>query len=173
MENVVLVNTKNEVLGEMEKMEAHRKGLLHRAFSVFVFNSANELLMQKRASSKYHSGGLWTNTCCSHPRYQENIIDAGKRRLIEEMGFSTDLTEMFSFIYKADLDNQLIEHEYDYVLIGKFDDEPNINLDEVEDFAYWNMDFIELDMQQNPKKYTEWFKICFPKLKEMLNLKAA
>jgi isopentenyl-diphosphate delta-isomerase len=173
MENVVLVNSKNEVLGEMEKMEAHRKGLLHRAFSVFVFNSANELLMQKRASSKYHSGGLWTNTCCSHPRLNENIIDAGKRRLMEEMGFTTDLSEMFVFIYKADLDNQLIEHEYDYVLIGKFEDNPVINLDEVEDFAYWNMDFIELDMEQNPKKYTEWFKICFPKLKEMLNLKAA
>ena len=116
MENVVLVNTKNEVLGEMEKMEVHRKGLLHRAFSVFVFNSSNELLMQKRASSKYHSGGLWTNTCCSHPRLNETILDAGKRRLQEEMGFSTELTEMFSFIYKADLDNQLIEHEYDYVL---------------------------------------------------------
>jgi isopentenyl-diphosphate delta-isomerase len=173
MENVVLVNTKNEVLGEMEKMEAHRKGLLHRAFSVFVFNSSNELLMQKRASSKYHSGGLWTNTCCSHPRLNETILDAGKRRLQEEMGFSTELTEMFSFIYKADLDNQLIEHEYDFVLIGKFEDNPVVNLDEVEDFAYWNMDFIELDMEQNPKKYTEWFKICFPKLKEMLNLKAA
>lgn len=173
MENVVLVNTKNEVLGEMEKMEAHRKGLLHRAFSVFVFNSSNELLMQKRASSKYHSGGLWTNTCCSHPRLNETILDAGKRRLQEEMGFSTELTEMFSFIYKADLDNQLIEYEYDFVLIGKFEDNPVINLDEVEDFAYWNMDFIELDMEQNPKKYTEWFKICFPKLKEMLNLKAA
>lgn len=173
MENVVLVNTKNEVLGEMEKMEAHRKGLLHRAFSVFVFNSSNELLMQKRASSKYHSGGLWTNTCCSHPRLNETILDAGKRRLQEEMGFSTELTEMFSFIYKADLDNQLIEYEYDFVLIGKFEDNPVVNLDEVEDFAYWNMDFIELDMEQNPKKYTEWFKICFPKLKEMLNLKAA
>ncbi|MEY5041811.1 MAG: hypothetical protein RLZZ414_1364 [Bacteroidota bacterium] len=173
MENVVLVNTKNEVLGEMEKMEVHRKGLLHRAFSVFVFNSSNELLMQKRASSKYHSGGLWTNTCCSHPRLNETILDAGKRRLQEEMGFSTELTEMFSFIYKADLDNQLIEYEYDFVLIGKFEDNPVINLDEVEDFAYWNMDFIELDMEQNPKKYTEWFKICFPKLKEMLNLKAA
>jgi isopentenyl-diphosphate delta-isomerase len=173
MEKVVLVNTHNEVVGEMEKMEAHRKGLLHRAFSVFVFNSANELLMQKRASSKYHSGGLWTNTCCSHPRLNENIIDAGKRRLMEEMGFTTDLSEMFAFIYKADLDNQLIEHEYDYVLIGKFDDEPRINLEEVEDFAYWNMEFIELDMQLNPQNYTEWFKICFPKLKEMLNLKAA
>lgn len=173
MEKVVLVNTNNEVLGEMEKMEAHQKGLLHRAFSVFVFNSSNQLLMQKRASSKYHSGGLWTNTCCSHPRLNEDILDAGKRRLQEEMGFTTELMEMFAFIYKANLDNQLIEHEYDFVLIGKFENEPNINLDEVEDFAYWDLDFIESDMVKNPAKYTEWFKICFPKLKEMMNLKAA
>ncbi len=169
MENVILVNELDEPIGEMEKMEAHEKGVLHRAFSVFIFNEKNELLLQKRASSKYHSGGLWSNSCCSHPRSRESILDAGKRRMFEEMGFTVPLEAVFSFIYKAKLDNSLTEHEFDHVLIGRYNDAPKINLDEVEDWKYINLDQLKMDIQSHPENYTEWFKIIFERVRTELD----
>ncbi|WP_339703232.1 isopentenyl-diphosphate Delta-isomerase [uncultured Marixanthomonas sp.] len=169
-EKVVLVNEKDEKIGLMPKMEAHEKALLHRAFSVFVFNDKNELMIQQRALHKYHSPGLWTNTCCSHQRDGENNIDAGKRRLQEEMGFSTDLKETISFIYKAPFDNGLTEHEYDHMLVGKYNDDPNINPDEVAAWKWMSMEAVEKDMKANPSIYTEWFKIIFDKFQKHLTL---
>ena len=166
MEEVILVDQNNNVIGYMEKMEAHEKGLLHRAFSVFIFNSNNELLLQQRAISKYHSGGLWTNTCCSHPRKNEKFIDAANRRLVEEMGMSVELEKAFSFTYKADLDHNLIEHELDWVFIGKSDDLPVINKEEVESYKYINFQDLVKDIDDNPDVYTEWLKICLNKVSE-------
>lgn len=171
MEEVILVNTDNEVLGYMEKMEAHEKGLLHRAFSIFIFNTKGEILLQKRAISKYHSGGLWTNTCCSHPRKNESFLDAANRRLSEEMGMSCVLNEVFSFIYKAELDNNLIEHEYDQVLFGTTDQIPVLNKAEAEDYKYIKPDQLKIDIQANPSQYTEWLKISFEKVYHLTKLK--
>lgn len=162
-EKVILVNEKDEQIGLMEKIEAHEKALLHRAFSVFVFNAKNELMIQQRAHSKYHSPGLWTNTCCSHQREGESNVDAGKRRLQEEMGFSTDLKDTISFIYKAPFDNGLTEHEFDHILVGNFEGEPDLNPDEVAEWKWMSLEAIEADMKENPKIYTEWFKIIFDK----------
>ncbi|GGZ47922.1 isopentenyl-diphosphate Delta-isomerase [Mesonia mobilis] len=162
-EKVILVNEKDEQIGLMEKIEAHEKALLHRAFSVFVYNEKNEVMLQQRALSKYHSPGLWTNTCCSHQREGESNIDAGKRRLMEEMGFTTELEETISFIYKAPFDNGLSEHEFDYILIGKYDGEPNINPDEVAAWKWMSLEAIKKDLQENPANYTAWFKIIFDK----------
>ncbi|WP_026915424.1 isopentenyl-diphosphate Delta-isomerase [Christiangramia portivictoriae] len=162
-ENVILVNEKDEQIGLMEKIEAHEKALLHRAFSVFVFNDRNELMIQQRAHSKYHSPGLWTNTCCSHQREGESNIEAGKRRLQEEMGFSTDLKDTISFIYKAPFDNGLTEHEFDHILVGSYEGVPDLNPDEVAAWKWMSLDAIEEDMRNNPAIYTEWFKIIFDK----------
>lgn len=162
-EKVILVNEKDEQIGLMEKIEAHEKALLHRAFSVFVFNNKNELMIQQRAHSKYHSPGLWTNTCCSHQREGESNIDAGKRRLQEEMGFTTPLKETISFIYKAPFDNGLTEHEYDHILIGYFEGEPDLNPEEVADWKWMSLEDLKEDMSKNPDIYTEWFKIIFDK----------
>jgi len=162
-EKVILVNEKDEQIGLMEKIEAHEKALLHRAFSVFVFNDKNELMIQQRALSKYHSPGLWTNTCCSHQREGESNIEAGKRRLQEEMGFSTDLKDTISFIYKAPFDNGLTEHEFDHILVGNFEGQPNLNPDEVAAWKWVSLDDLEADMEKNPHIYTEWFKIIFEK----------
>jgi len=162
-EKVILVNEKDEQIGLMEKIEAHEKALLHRAFSVFVFNDKNELMIQQRALSKYHSPGLWTNTCCSHQREGESNIDAGKRRLQEEMGFSTELKDTISFIYKAPFDNGLTEHEFDHILVGNFEEKPNLNPDEVADWKWVSLEDLEVDMKKNPHIYTEWFKIIFEK----------
>ena len=145
----------------MPKLEAHQKGLLHRAFSVFIFNSDYKLLLQKRASSKYHSGGLWTNTCCSHPRDGEDIIDAANRRLNEEMGIKTSLRKVFDFIYTAELDNNLIENEFDHVFYGVYDIDPIINKDEAEDFKWVDMETLKNDIENNKDQYTVWFKIAF------------
>jgi len=160
MEYVVLVDELDNELGLMEKMEAHEKGALHRAFSVFTFNSKGELLLQRRALSKYHSAGLWTNTCCSHPRESEPTIDAAHRRLQEEMGFDCELTKAFDFIYKKKMDKGLIEHELDHVFIGRFDGQPNINRNEVDDYKNMAIDELVKDIEEFPNKYTEWFKIC-------------
>lgn len=160
-EHVVLVNEQDEVLGTMPKMEAHEKGVLHRAFSVFILNKNGEIMLQQRAADKYHSPLLWTNTCCSHQREGESNIEAGKRRLMEEMGFSTALKELFSFIYKAPFDNGLTEHELDHVMIGYYEDPPVINRDEVEDWAWSKPEDVKKDMSENPKHYTAWFKIIF------------
>lgn len=162
-EKVILVNEKDEQIGLMEKIEAHEKALLHRAFSVFVFNEKNELMIQQRALSKYHSPGLWTNTCCSHQREGESNVQAGKRRLMEEMGFTTDLKDTISFIYKAPFDNGLTEHEYDHILVGKFEGEPNLNPDEVAAWKWVDLEELKEDMKENPQIYTEWFKIIFDK----------
>lgn len=156
MEEVILVNENDEEIGLMEKMEAHRKGVLHRAFSILVFNSDGELLLQKRASSKYHSAELWTNTCCSHPRKGETIERAAARRLMEEMGMKCKLEVKGSFIYKAELEHGLIEHEYDYVLMGTSDDIPVINKSEADDYKYMSVTKLKEDLQKNPSSYTFW-----------------
>lgn len=162
-EQVILVNQKDEPIGLMPKLQAHEEALLHRAFSVFVLNDKNEIMLQQRAANKYHSPLLWTNTCCSHQRQGEANIDAGKRRLQEEMGFSVALKELFSFIYKAPFDNGLTEHEFDHVMIGYFNEKPNINKDEVEDWKWMSIEAVKDDMQKHPEVYTEWFKIIFDK----------
>ncbi len=168
MEQVILVDENDQQIGLMEKMAAHEQALLHRAFSVFIFNTEGKMLLQQRALTKYHSGGLWTNACCSHPRSNENVIDAATRRLHEEMGFVTPIQAAFQFTYKAVFDNGLTEHEFDHVFTGTYDGEININPDEVENYAYGLIEDIELDIQQNPSIYTEWFKIAFPKVKNWL-----
>ena len=160
-EKVILVSKVDEQLGLMGKMEAHEKGILHRAFSVFVFNKKGELLLQQRALDKYHSPGLWTNTCCSHQRDGESNIEAGKRRLQEEMGFNCDLKEMFWFVYKAAFDNGLTEHELDHVMIGHYEDDPVVNPEEAAAFKWMAMEDVKKDMQVQPELYTEWFKIIF------------
>ena len=160
-EQVILVNEKDEPIGLMGKMEAHEKGLLHRAFSVFVFNSKQEVLLQQRAACKYHSPNLWTNTCCSHPRAGETNQQAGERRLQEEMGLQVPLQELFSFIYKAPFDNGLTEHEYDHVLIGYSDAQPQINPEEVASWKWLSLEAIKEDILQAPERYTAWFKIIF------------
>lgn len=162
-EKVILVNENDEQIGLMPKMEAHEKALLHRAFSVFVFNKENELMVQQRALEKYHSPGLWTNTCCSHQREGESNIEAGKRRLQEEMGFTTDLKDTISFIYKAPFDNGLTEHEFDHILVGNFNGEPNLNPEEAYDYKWMSLEALKEDMIENPTIYTEWFKIIFEK----------
>ena len=158
---VVLVDKNDNQIGLMPKMEAHQKGILHRAFSIFIINSQNQILLQKRSANKYHSAGLWTNTCCSHPREGENIIDAGSRRLHEEMGIKTDLKVAFNFTYKAELENGLIEHEYDYVLIGEFNGTPKLNKDEAEDWKWISIEEVRKDIIENETDYTVWFVIAF------------
>lgn len=160
-EKVILVDVNDEPLGLMEKILAHEQALLHRAFSVFVLNDDKEVMLQQRAAHKYHSPLLWTNTCCSHQRAGESNIQAGKRRLQEEMGFETNLTELFHFIYKAPFDNGLTEHELDNVMIGKYNDKPNINKEEVENWKWMSIEAIKEDLQINPDLYTAWFKIIF------------
>ncbi len=162
-EQVILVNENDEPIGSMEKIEAHEKALLHRAFSVFILNDKNEVMLQQRAASKYHSPLLWTNTCCSHQRAGETNIDAGKRRLQEEMGFQVDLKELFSFIYKAPFDNGLTEHELDHVMVGYSNQDPNINREEVEAWKWMSLEAIKQDMKDHPESYTAWFKIIFEK----------
>lgn len=168
-EQVILVNENDAQIGTMAKMEAHEKGLLHRAFSVFVFNDKNELLLQQRAASKYHSPLLWTNTCCSHQRVGESNIQAGKRRLMEEMGFVTELKDVLSFIYRAPFDNGLTEHEFDHVLVGNYNDNPSINADEVQAYKWMTLEHIKSDIEIRPKLYTEWFKIIFDRFYSHIN----
>jgi isopentenyl-diphosphate delta-isomerase len=160
-EYIVLVDEQDKELGTMEKMQAHVEGKLHRAVSVFVFNSEGKMLLQKRAANKYHSAGLWTNTCCSHPRPNETTEAAAYRRLQEEMGITCSLKFAFIFIYKVQLDNQLIEHELDYVYTGITDDVPKINLDEASEYKYMSIEELQIDLRLSPDRYTEWFKICF------------
>ncbi|WP_339658781.1 isopentenyl-diphosphate Delta-isomerase [uncultured Polaribacter sp.] len=160
-ELVILVDKNDNQIGVMPKMEAHEKAVLHRAFSVFIFNKKGELMLQQRAAHKYHSPLLWTNTCCSHQRNGETNIEAGERRLLEEMGFTVRLNEVFSFIYKAPFDNGLTEHELDHVLIGYFNDEPNINKEEVEAYKWMSLEDVKNDIENNSTLYTEWFKIIF------------
>lgn len=160
---LILVNENDEPIGEIAKMEAHEKALLHRAFSVFILNSKGEILMQQRALDKYHSAGLWTNTCCSHPFPNEQSLDAANRRLLEEMGMSVDLEFLFKFQYKAPFDNGLTEHEIDHVFLGNSDSLPQINKKEVSSYKYISFEDLEMDIIKNPEDYTVWFKIIFNK----------
>ncbi len=169
-EQVILVNENDDQIGLMPKQEAHEKGVLHRAFSVFVFNDANELMLQQRAFDKYHSPRLWTNTCCSHQRDGESNIEAGKRRLKEEMGFVTELSETTSFIYKAPFDNGLTEYEYDHILLGKYNETPNINIEEVASWKWMPLEEVKIDIKSNPQNYTAWFKIIFDKFHKHISL---
>jgi len=158
MEQVILVDEQDCEIGTFEKLEAHKQGLLHRAFSVLLFNSKGEVLLQKRSSKKYHSAGLWTNTCCSHPRPGESVQDAAHRRLQEEMGIDATPEFAYSFIYKTTLENGLIEHELDHVLIGSFEGIPHVNNQEVEDWKFESIDWLKKDIISNPEHYTFWFK---------------
>lgn len=171
MEQVILVDEHDNVVGTMEKMEAHEKGLLHRAFSILIFNAKGEMLLQQRAGEKYHSAGLWTNACCSHPRPGESIEEAGKRKLLQEMGFSCELTYSHKFKYRVALENELTEYEWDYVLIGNYDDEPNINPEEAQAWKYESLDSIKSDVELNPDNYTCWFKLILkqPQILELVS----
>lgn len=159
---VILVNESDEQVGTMEKIEAHQKALLHRAFSVFIFNSKGEMLLQQRAENKYHSPGLWTNACCSHPAPGEETGNAAERRLKEELGFNTGLKKLFSFTYKVGFDNGLTEHEYDHVFTGIYDGDIYPNKEEVKDYCFKPVEEIREALEQTPEKFTPWFRIAFP-----------
>jgi len=169
MERVVLVDENDNEIGTMEKMEAHQKGLLHRAFSVFIFNKNGEMLLQQRSFRKYHSGGLWTNACCSHPRKDENPLDAAHRRLKEEMGFETTLKKAFDFTYNAKFNNGLTEHEFDHVFVGYYDGKIEPSFEEVETYAFRSLDRLDIGVNEHPYFFTEWFLIAYPKIKEWLH----
>ena len=166
IQQVILVNENDEPTGAIEKMEAHEKALLHRAFSIFIFNSKGEMLLQQRAMKKYHSGGLWSNACCSHPQPGEETYEAAQRRLNEEAGFTTPLKKIFDFIYKMEFDNGLTEYELDHVFTGIYDGKINLNKEEVMNFCYKRMEDIRHSLQTHPQKYTAWFQIAFPKVEE-------
>lgn len=166
--DVILVDENDVPTGTMEKIEVHEKALLHRAFSVFIFNRKGEILLQQRAAGKYHSPLLWTNTCCSHPAPGQDIIDAAAKRLKEEMGFTTQLEKAFEFIYKAPFDNGLTEYEYDHVFTGVYDGAIIPDADEVNWYQYESTESIQSDLQLHPEKYSEWFKIAFPRLQAYL-----
>ncbi len=170
MEQVILVDEQDQPIGLMEKQAAHIGPHLHRAFSVFIFNSKGELLMQQRALSKYHSPGLWTNTCCSHPRAGETLEEATSRRLMEEMGMTCPMHEVYTFIYKAPVGQGLTEHEFDHVFIGQSDDIPNINTEEVASWKYMRLDDLKKDLELYPELYTEWFKITFEEMTQHANV---
>ena len=170
MEHVILVDENDIAIGVMEKMEAHEKALLHRAFSVFIFNNKGEMLLQQRSLRKYHSGGLWTNTCCSHPRSNEDILQAAHRRLQEEMGFNTELTKAFTFIYKAEFSNGLTEHEFDHVFIGTYNGIIEPNFDEVESYEFRSIKLIQASFIKYNDFFTEWFLIAFPKVVNWLEV---
>jgi isopentenyl-diphosphate delta-isomerase len=164
MPNVILVDKNDKEIGEAEKLEAHEKGLLHRAFSIFIFNDKKELMLQKRAKSKYHCGNLWTNTVCSHPAPGESLQEATHRRLKEEMGFDCDLEELFSFAYKTTFDNGLTENEIDHVFIGTYNKSPNINFEEADEWKWISFEDLHNDIQKNPQDYTFWFKKVYEKV---------
>ncbi|HNP20124.1 MAG TPA: isopentenyl-diphosphate Delta-isomerase [Fulvivirga sp.] len=168
MENVILVNEWDEEIGQMEKLEAHRQGKLHRAFSILVYNSKGEMLLQRRAFGKYHSGGLWTNACCSHPKPNEETALAAKRRLKEEMGIGSNPVFVYKFIYKATLDNGLTEHEYDHVFTCSTDEPPILNPNEADDYKYIGIGALMVDIRQHPETYTTWFKIIMERFNDQL-----
>ena len=161
---VILVNNEDREIGTCEKMEAHHEGMLHRAFSVFVFDREGRMLLQQRAKHKYHSGGLWTNACCSHPQPGEETLLSAKRRLREELGFDTEIEKAFDFVYRAEFENGLIEHEFDHVFAGEYNGEIDFNRDEVMDIAYKTVEQIHNQLRTEPEKYTPWFHLAFPKI---------
>jgi len=162
-EYVIIVDENDKEIGTEEKIKAHKEEKLHRSFSIFIFNSKGELLIQQRAKTKYHSGGLWSNSCCSHPRPGETLNEAAHRRLKEEMGFDCKLKEVFSFIYKIKFDNDLSEHEYNHIFTGSFSGNPEPNSEEVEDWKWIDMINLKKDIRENPEKYTYWFKLIINK----------
>jgi isopentenyl-diphosphate Delta-isomerase len=168
-EQIILVNERDEAIGAEEKISAHLTGALHRAFSIFIFNTSGQLLLQKRSVAKYHSKGLWSNTCCGHPRPGESVEEAAGRRLWEEMGFECELRESFKFIYHTQLDEDFIEHECDHVLFGIFDSNPNPCRDEVDDWKWVDLSPLKQDMRESPEKYTYWFRISLDALLAHLN----
>lgn len=163
-QEVILVNENDEPIGTMKKMEAHKKGLLHRAFSVFIFDKQGRMLLQQRAAEKYHGAHLWTNACCSHPFPGEEVDTAAQRRLKEEFGFGTGLQEIFSFTYKANVENNLVEHEYDHVFAGEYEGELNPDPNEVSDYTYSDLSNLKRQIENHPQEFTSWFKIAFPKI---------
>jgi len=168
-EEVILVDEQDQPLGTMEKIRAHEKGLLHRAFSVFIFNEKGEMLLQQRSINKYHSAGLWTNACCSHPKPGEDVQRAAQRRLHEELGFVTSIEEIFDFIYKSSFENGLTEYEFDHVFIGIYDDMIEPDKKEVNDFCFKSLDEIKSSLQSNPDQYTSWFHIAFPMVEQWIS----
>ena len=166
MVDVILVNENDEPIGTLEKMEAHRKGVLHRAFSVFIFDSKGRMLLQQRALKKYHSGGLWTNACCSHPSPGEDTETAAIKRLNEELGFTTPIKPLFTFTYRAEFENGLIEHEYDHVFVGEYDGKIFPNAEEVMDYKFERVRQIESDLNLHPEKFTAWFRIAYDQVKD-------
>ena len=168
---VILVDENDNSIGASEKMEAHIGGILHRAFSIFIFNNKGEMLLQQRSLNKYHSAGLWTNACCSHPFPGEQTSDAALRRLDEELGFETAIEKIFDFVYKANFDNGLIEHEFDHVFVGEYNGVIDFNKGEVMNICYKSIPEIRLSLQTNPGKYTAWFHIAFSKIEEWWNRK--
>lgn len=166
-ERVILVDENDKEIGTEEKLKAHKEAKLHRAFSIFIFNSKGELLIQKRAKDKYHSGGLWTNACCSHPRPGESLVRAARRRLKEEMGFECSLKKIFHFVYRVDL-GDLTEYEFDHVFVGKYDGKVEPNPREADDFAWVDVESLKKDVKSHPENYTYWFKIALPKVIEFL-----
>lgn len=167
-EKVILVDSVDRVIGNMEKIEAHRKGLLHRAVSVFVFNMKGEWLLQQRAKHKYHSSLLWSNAACTHPAPGENTIDAAKRRLYEEIGIITNLHFVFSFTYKAELENQLIEHEFDHVFIGFSNSQPILNPNEIHSYRYISFNLLKSEITNRPDKFTVWFRLIYERVYQHL-----
>ncbi|OGI29457.1 MAG: isopentenyl-diphosphate delta-isomerase [Candidatus Moranbacteria bacterium RIFOXYA12_FULL_44_15] len=163
-DEIILVDENDREIGTKEKMEVHRKGLLHRCFSILLYNSKGEMMLQRRAAGKYHCGGLWTNVCCSHPRPGEDVISAGKRRLKEEMGIKCGLKEVFSFTYRAEFANGLTEHEFDHVLVGKFDGEPKINPEEADGWRWIGIAELRKEIQNSPEKFTPWFGMILDKI---------
>jgi len=168
-QQVIIVNEADEAKGAMNKIEAHRKGILHRAFSVFIFNHKGEMLLQQRALNKYHSGGLWTNACCSHPSPGDETYDAAMKRLKEEMGFETELEKIFDFVYKAEFENGLTEYEFDHVFVGEYDGEVDFFREEVMDYCYKNMQDISDSLQDYPLRYTAWFRLAYPRIENWWN----
>ena len=160
---IILVDENDNEIGTGEKLKIHRDGKLHRAFSILIFNSKGEILIQQRAATKYHSPNLWSNTCCSHPKPNETLKKAVKRRLKEEMRIKSDLNEIFSFIYKVNLGN-LIEHEFNHVFIGRFEGNPRPNKEEVKDWKWVNLKELQKDLKENPEKYAYWFRIILDKI---------
>ena len=157
---IILVNQNDNSIGVKEKLQVHIDGDLHRAFSVFIFNDKKQLLLQKRSNKKYHSPNLWTNTCCSHPTKDEDLVTQARNRLNSEMGFNTELKEMFTFAYTANVGNNLIENEYDHVFFGISNVNPKPNTNEVSDWKWIDLNKLNQDINNNPKKYTPWLRVC-------------
>lgn len=166
--NLTKVDIFDNALGEITKDDAHKNAVLHRAFSVFLYNSKKEILIQKRAENKYHSGGLWANACCSHPAIKENVVTSAQNRLNEELGICANLKELFSFTYFYKFSDDLFEYEYDHVLLGKYDGEIYLNTDEASEYRWISIDELNKELVDSPQKFANWFIICAPQVASYL-----